>query len=185
MKTSVTYGFLIALAGLVLSLLMFFTGFHTDVEKMQSGLGKTIGMVLPLVIGIIGLALAMRDTRAQRAPGSWGYGPAFGAGVMTALFAALFSAVTTYLYVGLINPNFSDIVYQAQVAAMEAKNVPAEQIERAEPMMRKMMSPVMMTVIGTFMGFIWSVILSLLIAIFFRKPATSVASPFAEPPPVA
>lgn len=182
MKPSVTYGFLIALAGLVLSLLMFFTGFHTDVEKFQSGLAKAIGMVLPLVIGIAGLALAMRETRSQRTPENWSYGSAFGTGVMTALFAALFSAVTTYTYVAIINPNFSDLVYQAQVAAMEAKNVPAEQIERAEPMMRKWMSPVMMTAFGTVMGLIWSVILSLIVAIFFRKPA---AAPLAEPPTIA
>lgn len=184
MKTSLTYGFLIALAGLVLSLLMYFTGFHTDVEKMQSGLAKAIGMVVPLLIGIIGLVLSIRESRATRAAEApWGYGSALGAGVMTALFAALFSAVFSYLYVGIINPNFGDVVYQTQVAAMEAKNVPAEQIERAEPFMRKMMSPVMMTVVGTVMGFIWSVVLSLLIAIFFRQRAA--AAPAAEPPLVA
>ena len=179
MKTSLTYGAAMAIAGAVLTLLLYLAGFHDSAEKMQSA--QWIGIIGGVGIGIACLALAMREKRARfPADKEWGYGSALGGGVLTGLFASLFGIVTAYLYFGVINPGFTDVVFVAQVAALEAKGMSAAQIEKIEPMLRAWMSPAAMTAMQFFMGLVWSTVLSLIIAIFLRKrPAPAVA----EPPP--
>lgn len=168
MKTSLTYGAAMAIAGAVLTLVLYLAGFHDSVEKMKPA--QWVGSIGGIAIGISCLTLAMRDKRANHPVDSdWGYGSALGAGVLTALFGSLFGTVTAYVYFALLNPGFSDVVFQAQVAAMESKGMTAAQIEKIEPMLRKWMSPLAMTLMQGFMGFIWSLLLSLVLAIFVRK----------------
>jgi len=180
MKIPLLYGFLIALANAIVTLVMYFAGFHDSPEKMMSA--RWLGFVIVLAIGGVGLWFAMRDKRAQApATAEWGYGSALGVGTLTALFAAVFGAVFTYIYFAIINPNMSEILVQTQLTAMQAKNVPQARIDAAEPVMRKMMSPVGVTCIGLLQAFIIGFIEALLVAIAFRK------RPVVEgtPPPVA
>ena len=157
-----------AIAGAMLTLLLFFAGFHDSVENMKPA--QWLGGVGGVAIGATCLALAMREKRAQfPADADWGYGSALGSGVLTAVFASLFGLVTGYVYFAILNPGFSDVLYQAQASAMEAKGVPASQIEKIEPLLRKWMSPIALTITQFVMGFVWSVVLSLITAIFFRK----------------
>jgi hypothetical protein len=177
MKTYLTYGFIMTLAGAFVNLGLHFSGFYADPEKFQTA--QNIGIVGGLVITITGLLLGMRDKRAGTpADKPWGYGSALGTGVMIALFASILSAVYNYAYFAFINPGFSDIVVEAQLAAMEAKNVPAAHIDGAEPMIRKFSSPGVMTAMGLVMGFLWSVVISLIVAAFVRN------RPAAAPPAV-
>ena len=176
MKTALTYGFGMALAGALLTLLLYFTGFHDSPEKLSSG--QWLGTLGAIAIGITGTTLAMREKRANfPIEDDWGYGNALGAGVLTGLFAGLFSAVFTYVYFAIINPGMSELILQSQIAAMEAKGMPAANIERAEPMMRKWMSPPVITVMQLFFGFLWNVIISLVIAIFLRRRPTAAELP--------
>jgi len=171
MKTYLTYGAAMAVAGLLFTLLMFFAGFHSDAEKMESGVAKTIGMIVPLAIGITCIVLAIKARRAEvPETESFGYGAAFVAGLMTGVFAVLFGLITSYLYFVVINPNFSDVVYQGAVAKMEAKGVPSDKIAQAEPMMRKFMSAPAMIVFGAVGGFCSSLVISLIAAAFLKRP---------------
>jgi hypothetical protein len=170
MKIPLTYGAAMAIAGALLTLILFFAGFHDTAEKMQSGFAQTIAIIGPLGIAVACLALAMRDKRANTpADMPWGYGSAFGTGVMTGLFSALFGAVFAYVYFAVLNPDMADVVYQMQVSKMEAKGMPSDRIDAAEQIMRKMLSPIMMTTFQTFFGFLWTVVLSLIIAIFYKR----------------
>jgi len=180
MKTALTYGFSMALANALFTLLLYFTGFHDSAEKMKAA--QWIGTCGVLAITVTCLALAMREKRATAAPeADWGYGSAFGVGLLTGLFAALFGVVFAYLYFQFINPGFSDLVLEAQIAQMEARGMSAAQIERAEPMMRKWMSPAVMTIMGCISTFIMSLILALIVAIFFRRREIEATAP----PPIA
>src|SRR4051812_44585446 len=115
MKTPLTYGFFSALGGAIVNLLLYFTGFHDSVEKLTSA--QIVGGILGLAIVVTCLSLAMRDKRANAPTDTeWGYGSAFGTGLLTSLFIVLFGAITTYVYMGIINPGFSDVIYAAQVA---------------------------------------------------------------------
>lgn len=177
MKIPLIYGAAMAIAGALLTFILFFAGFHDSVEKMQSGIGQTIGMVGPAVIALVCLALAMRDKRANTPPDlSWGYGSALGTGVLTGLFGALFGAIFAYIYLAFLNPELSDVMYDMQIAKMEDQGLPPEQIDGAKRIMRTMLSPGMMTLFQTFGGFLWTVGLSLIVAIFYKRRPVSLES---------
>jgi hypothetical protein len=181
MKIALTYGFAMALGGALLALLLFFAGFHDAPEKLQAG--QWIATVLGIGIGIGSLALAMREKRALfPADETWSYGHALGVGLLAGLFAGLFGGVFGGLYFHVINPGMSEVILQSQIAAMEAKGLSPAQIERAEPMLRKWMSPAMLTVMQVFFGCVWNVVLALVVAIFFRRRASD--APAATPPPL-
>ncbi|MEY3775915.1 MAG: hypothetical protein RLZZ129_2695 [Verrucomicrobiota bacterium] len=177
MKTYLTYGFIMTLAGAFVNLGLHFSGFYADPEKLK--MAQNIGIITGLAITITGVLLGMRDKRAGTpADKPWGYGSALGTGVMIGLFSCILSAFYNYAYFAFINPDFTEIVVEAQLAAMEAKNIPAAHIDGAEPMIRKFSSPGVMTVMGMIMGFLWTVVISLVVAAFVKnRPAgTAVAA---------
>ena len=179
MKTPLIYGFSMGLATALVTLLLYFTGYHDSAEKLSAA--QWIGGGVNIAILVACLALAMKEKRANSAPeNDWGYGSALGVGVLTALAGAIFGAVFGYLYFGILNPGFGDVILDAQIAAMEAKGMPAATIERAEPMMRKWMSAPVMAIMGCVSSFILGTVLSLIVAIFFRRRDADVVAP----PPV-
>lgn len=183
MKTPLTYGVIMAVASALLTLILFFVGFHDSPEQMQSGAGKFIAVVGPLAISITCLALAMRDKRSNTPDDApWGYGSAVWTGVLTAVFATLLGAVFAYLYFAVINPSMTEVLYQTEVAKMEDKGLPPEQIDRAEQFMRKMLSPGIMTVFQSIGGFLVAVVLSLIVAIFYKNRTLAPGSTDRSPP---
>lgn len=180
MKTPLTYGFLGALGGAIVNLLLYFTGFHDSAEKLSTA--QWVGGLVGLAITITCLSLALRDKRAQApAESNWGYGSAFGNALLTSLFMVLFGAISTYVYFALINPGFTDIIYAAQVAKLEAQGKSATEIANAEPIMRKFISPVVSTIFQAVFGLVFCTIISAIVAIFFRKPREGVV----DAPPIS
>ena len=179
MKIPLTYGAIMAVAGAVLTLVLYFAGFHDNAEKF--GAGQMIGSLGGLAISVSCLALAMREKRAAfPASSEWGYGSALGGGVLTGLVASLLGVITAYLYFVVINPGFGDFVLQAELAKLEAKGIPSSAIAQAEGMIKFMTRPGVMLGMQAVMGFIMSVVFSLIIAIFFRSRAVA-APPSIEP----
>jgi len=182
MKIPLTYGFVLALGGALLLIALYLAGFYDNGEKLN--VGQWIDGCVGLVIAITCLALAMREKRAAAPAGTeWGYGSAFGAGVLTALFAAIFAGFFGYLYFAVINPNMSEVLYQAQVAKLEAKGLPPARLEDAEKMMQRFFTPAVLTCFRVLGTFVWTLLLSLVVAIFFRKPAQPEGSLAASLPP--
>src|ERR1700689_3028597 len=103
MKTCFLYGFLLAVAGAILILALYFLGFHTDPAKLAAG--NWIGGVLGLAIGIGLTALGVK-TRRSEVPENveFGYGSALGAGVLISLVASILGAIFNYVYAAYINP---------------------------------------------------------------------------------
>lgn len=177
MKIPFTYGAIMAVAAAVFTLLLYFAGLHDNPEKF--GTGQLLGMLGGLAIGVTCLALAMREKRATHPPtANWGYGSALGGGVLTGLVASVLGIITGYLYFAVIHPGFGDLVLQVELAKLEAKGVPASAIAQAEGMIKFMTRPGMMIAMQAVVGFFWTVVLSLIIAIFFRQRVV------AAPPPI-
>lgn len=178
MKTYLTYGAGMAIAGTLLTLVFFLLGYHSDVAKMQST--QSIGTALSVAIWIAGIVLGIRARRAETPPTEeFGYGRALGAGVMISLFAALIGVATSYLYFGIINPAFSDVIAELQIAEMERKNVPPEAQEAAQKFMSFFRRPAVMAFSSFFTVMIAGVIVSLIAAAFLRRRAAAEL-----PPPV-
>jgi hypothetical protein len=181
MKTPLTYGFISALAGALLTLLLYFAGFHDSPDKLASA--QIIAGCVGLVIVVTCLSLAMRDKRATApADAEWGYGSALGVGTLTALVNSVLGAIFYFIYASFINPSFADTLLQSELAKAEAKGASATQLANMEPMMRKFMSPGVSACMQLIFGFIFCFVIALIVAIFFRKPRPAMAGGEVPPP---
>src|SRR3954469_9319857 len=125
MKTSLLYGAAMAIAGAMLIMLLYLTGLHSDPAKLT--MAQIVGGCGGLVIGIICITLGTKARRAEIPPSEeFGYGRALQAGFMISLFAALFGMITVFVYAKFINPEFADIIVQAQTQKLEGKMNPAQ-----------------------------------------------------------
>jgi hypothetical protein len=179
MKTYLTYGAAMAIAGAMLLMLLYLLGFHSDPAKLT--MAQIVGSCGGLVISIICITLGIRARRAEIPPSEeFGYSRALGAGFMVTLFSSLFGIVTWIVYAKFINPDFHDIIVQAQMHAMEAKGMKPEQIEAAEKVIRTMTSPFIQAVFSFFGGLVMGTIISLVAAAFLKRPAVAIVP---EAPP--
>ena len=169
MKTYLTYGFAMALASILLNLVLYFAGFHSDASKL--GTGQLLGMCGGAGIAIVCIVLGTKAHRAEVLANQeeFSYGRALGTGVMITLFAALFGIVTGHLYMNVINPGMKDIILQSQVAKMEAKGMPADKLEQMEAFTRKMMTPALMAAIGFVSAMFSGTVISLISAAFLKR----------------
>ena len=97
MKTCALYGFIWALGGAFLTLILFFMGFHSDPAKLQAA--GWIGGLAGVAIAVICMALGVRARRDEvPAEAEFGYGSAFGAGFLIALVQSVLTSVFWYVY---------------------------------------------------------------------------------------
>jgi hypothetical protein len=172
MKTCALYGFISALAGAFVTLILYFLGFHSDASKLQAAgwIGSLLGIAIMVACLILGMK-ARREELPKEA--DFGYGTAAGAGTLISLVASLLSSAFIYVYYGFINPAFVDLMVQAQMAKMEARGMSGDQLEKAETMTKWMMSAGPASVLAFFYIFILGVILALIVAAFLKRPAPS------------
>lgn len=167
MRLYATYGFLITLATVIWTMTLFMLGYHSE----NIAMGQKLGW-LGIIISVVGIALGMREYRNEVGQGVMSYGRGLGTGMLITLWSTLFSSIFNVVYFKFINPNFSEMMLQFQLAEMEAKGIPAANIDQAEGMIRMFTSAPMMTIFGTlamvFGGFVVSLVLA---AIFKAKPA--------------
>ncbi len=182
MKTYLTYGVAMAIAGAVLNVVLYLVGLHSDPAKLT--IAQIVGGVGGLGICITCLTLGIKARRAEiPATEEFGYGRALGSGVMIALFASLLGIVTTFVYAKFINPDFVDVLVQAQNQKFEAKGMSSTQIESAEKVVRMMSGPAVQAVFSFFGGMVFGTIISLVAAAFLKRPAAPEIP--ASPPPLA
>ncbi|MDQ5979938.1 MAG: hypothetical protein QG602_2913 [Verrucomicrobiota bacterium] len=178
MKTTLFYGFIMALVATLLTYALYFLGFHDSVEKLQTA--QTISFAAGLLIWIVCLFLGIRARRDETpAQEAFGYGRALGAGTLIALWGSLFGALSHVIYMAFINPDFRDLVVQGELAKMEAQGMPAAQIEQAEGMVRMMTGPIAQGIFALIFGFILCFLVALVVAAFVRRTAST------TPPPLA
>lgn len=170
MKTYSLYGFFMALAAMVLTLVLFFLGFHSSPAKFPTG--QIIGSVGGLVIGITFIVLGTKARRAEwPVAEDFTYGNAFAAGFMVTLFAAIIGLFTNFLYFQIINPGLAEVIVQAQLDKLEAKGLSGAQLEGAEKSIRFFLKPGMTAVFGFIGGVFWGTVISLVTSAFLRRPA--------------
>jgi hypothetical protein len=173
MKTCIIYGLALAIGLALLSLLFFFLGFHSDVSKFLST--QWISTVASLAVTIACIAFGMKARRDQIDGGeSFTYGRALGTGVLIALFATLFGSVSYFLYTNVVNPEFRDVLVQAQLTKLEASGTGGAQLEKAEKMIRVFMHPALQAAMGILMGLFWGTVISLIAAAFLKRPGAGV-----------
>lgn len=176
MKPYLYYGSLIALANSVTTLVIYLAGLHSDPEKLSTA--GYISMIVGLGAGISLMVAGVRSKRNLTPPTyDFTFGMALGVAVMVSLIATVLSTAFQFVYQSFINPGFAETMTQAQIAAMQAKNIPAEHIEKAEGMIRYMLKPAIQAGIGFVFGTVINVIISLIIAAIMKRKATEPLNP--------
>jgi len=170
MKTCSLYGFILAVALAVLTLVLYFLGLHSDPARLAAA--KWVGGLGSVAVSVLCVSLGVRARRAEipEADG-FPYGRALGAGVLISLVAAILGAVFNYLYFAIINPGYAEVLLQDQMDRLQAKGLSGAQLDQAEKFTRYFMTPVPMAVYALIAGFISGVLISLVIAAFLKRPA--------------
>lgn len=177
MKTCSLYGFILAVLTAVLTLVLYFLGFHSDPAKL--GAAKWIGGIAGVAINVVVVALGVKARRSEvPAAEPFNYGSALGAGMTIAVVASFLGAIFTYVYMGFVNTGYADVLLQDQMDKLQAKGLSSAQLEQAEKMTRLFMGPVPTAVFSLIAGVIFGFIVALIVAAFLKRPAQS------EPPPV-
>jgi hypothetical protein len=159
-KSNLTNGLILALVGVVYSLIMFF---------LDLSLNKTQGYVF-MLIQIILLYFLLKSYRDNYLSGQITYGQSVGAGVIICLYYAIVMAVFSYLLYTIIDPGLLTKQLAVAEEGMRAKgNLTEAQIEAGMKFTEKIMKPGIMLFSGIFFNMIWGTILSLIVSIFIKK----------------
>lgn len=176
MKTYLTYGFGLALAGALLNLCLYFSGYHNDLDKIQSGQWIATALGLTLTVGF--LFLGIRAVRENSPDKSLSYGRGVLAGLLIGVFSGIFGSVFYYIYGAIINPEFHDLLYELQIQKVAERGVPAAQLENMEGMMRFFTGPVWMAAASLIFAPIVNTVIALVLSAFLKR------APSVQPPPM-
>lgn len=174
MKTPLLYGFGMALAGFVVTLLMFAAGFHTPDRFL---LGMILGGIAAITLTVVGLVLGIRAVRKEKGPGPFTYGQGLLAGLAISLFSTVFGIAFQQLYARVINPHFNETIIEWTQGLLEKAEMPSDEIEAKIAEAREKSAVVPQVRNGLIGGMIFGLILSLIIAIFFRRAGENADSP--------
>jgi hypothetical protein len=158
-KANLTNGLILAMIGIVYTLVMYF---------LDLTMNKIQGYVF-LVILVVSLFFLVKSYRDNYLHGYMTYGQAVGAGVVIFLYYAILIAVFTYILYAVIDPGLIDKQLAAAEEIMAKKGLPQEAMDAALKIQKKMMKPEIMAPIGIFGNMLYGVIMSLVIAIFAKK----------------
>ncbi len=164
MGTKFTYALMLSIAGAVLNLLLYFTGYQTEKLAVGQHLGW-FGIVAMIVI----LVLGIRAVREESSDRSLSYGKGVGTGVLISLISGLMSGVYNFIHFKFINTEFVD--YQMELVRAKW--------EQAEGFTRAMMGPVAQAIMTPIMAVFLGLVVSLIASIFLKRGATP------PPPPAA
>lgn len=166
MGTKFTYALILTIAGAILNLLLYFTGYQT--EKLATGqYFQWLGFVIMIAVLFLGIKAVREES-----PGQYlSYGKGVGSGVLISLFSGLMSAVFNFIHFKFINTEFADYQMEIVRAKWEQAGMGATQMEQAEGVTRMLMGPVMQAIFTPIMAVIFGLIISLVIAAILKRPA--------------
>jgi hypothetical protein len=168
MKTCALYGFICALIGAFVTLVLYFLGFHSEASKLSTAttVGGTVGLAAVVACTALGVKARRNEVPSTS---DFGYGSALWAGTVINFVGSLLSSVFSYAYYAFINPGFSELIIQDRMAKLEASGVSGDRLEKAESMTRAMMAPGWASLIAFIYIFIIGVVVSLVVAAIFKR----------------
>ncbi|HQO86684.1 MAG TPA: DUF4199 domain-containing protein [Bacteroidia bacterium] len=162
MKSFIKYGILGALLGFAWTLVGYILGNETQ-EKL-----KWLSMLIMIVIVVFCFRAVINEEKKAN-EGFISFGRAFGMAFKTGLVMAVCSAVFTYLYFNLINPEYMDFAIQKAQEQMQTQGLSDEQIDMSMKMQAKFMTPAVMTIFAFVSSVIIYVIVALIMGAILKK----------------
>ncbi|HVN57401.1 MAG TPA: DUF4199 domain-containing protein [Bacteroidales bacterium] len=158
-KANITNGVILALAGIVFSLVLYF---------LDLTFNKAIGYInIPIQLVILYfLLVSYRDNYLH---GQISYGQSVGAGVVIFLYCSVLLAIYTYILWAVIDPGLAKKSLAMAEEAMVKRGTPQAAIDAGMAFTAKIMKPGIMAVFSIFGSMFAGVIFSLLVSIFVRR----------------
>jgi uncharacterized membrane protein YhfC len=160
MVTTILFGLYSAGVGIAVTLIEYFTGMD------RTSAGSWFGWIgVPFLILFIWMA--MNERKREDFNGMMTYGQCLGTGTLVGLFAGIVMAIFMYVYMTAINPGFVDFSIQKQQAAMVARQMDPDQIQRAVSITKQWFIPagVGFALLG---DTIFALIISLIVGAFVK-----------------
>ena len=165
-KIALPYGFMLALATIVISVVVYVSGNTYEQPWWQSALNFVAMAAL--------IAYGLKAFKADN-EGFMSLGEALKMGLAIALVAGIIGSVFTYIFVEFIEPDFAVNMLEATREKMVENNpeMTEEQMEMAIGVTEKMMSPGIMVAIGIIASLFFGFIISLIAGLIMKqdKPA--------------
>lgn len=118
---------------------------------------------------IVGIALTMRLYRDEKTESGVSYGRALGLGTLQSLFASLVFAFFTFVLFKLVDKNLLDKFFTFLEEQLLKGGIAESQIDTILAMYKKITTPLTYSLGQIFTVTIWGFLLSLVLAIFFKK----------------
>jgi len=158
-KANLTNGLILALEGIVFSLMLYF---------FDLTFNKTVGYLnMPIQLGI--LYFLLKSYRDNFMHGQITYGQSIGAGIVIFVYVSLILAVYTYILWAVIDPGLAKKSLAVAEEAMVKKGAPQAAIDAGMAFTAKIMKPGIMAIFSIFGMMFFGVIYSLLVSIFIKK----------------
>ena len=156
-KESIRTGVILAVIGIVFSLLMYFAGLENQ---------QWINYLFMLVIAII-LYVEGKKFREQKLNNMMTFGQGFRFVFFASLISSLISTIYNYFHFSYIS-DFVSVRFNETLIEMEATQSP-EQIEQAMPFVEPWFTPFSFTFIGLFFGIIFALVLGLILGAILKR----------------
>jgi hypothetical protein len=160
LRHSATYGLIIGLALVILSLIDYVLGLYG-----QNKLFKLLSYVI-MAGGIVYAAIHYRN---REMGGFITYGQVVSYGLLTSVFFGIVTAVFSVLLITVIDPSYIDKVLDIAVQQLYEQGYTEQQIDMALDMSRRFSTPVFTFIGGIISSVIMGLILSLIAAIFVKR----------------
>ena len=160
-KTALTYGLLIGILVIAISLVFYFSG----------NLASNFSAYISYAVLLGGIILATKAWRDEVKGGYISYGQALGFGTLTIFFAAVLTGIFFFVFYKLIDPAAINTLLEAAEDKMinQNPNITDEQLDMALALSKRLMTPFFLAISTifsyTFIGFV----LSLITSIFMKK----------------
>jgi len=158
-KANLTNGLILGFAGVIFTLLQYFTN--------QTG-NKILGVLLWVIL-IIVLYFLIKSYRDSYKHGMITYGEALGAGVIIFLYYSVIMAVFIYILYKFIDPGLVDKNLAMAEEMLEKRGLPQSAIDTGMAMQKKFMVPGFMAITSIFGNMLFGLVFSLIDAAFVKK----------------
>lgn len=158
-KFSIGYGLIVGALLIILSLVLNMVGME------QAKNYNWISYVI-IFAGIIWGSFVYRNSYND---GLISYGQSFSVGFLIGLYAAILSAVFSFIYLSYINPESINEILEIAREELYAQDLPDEQLEQGMKFTEKITTPIILSGISLIWNTICSVVFALIISIFVKK----------------
>ncbi len=165
-KNSLKHGLIVGLVILIYSVLLY---------VLELNLIQALGYVVYVIL-FAGFILGTKAFRDNNLNGNISYGRAFGYSIVILLVASIISSIYNYLLVTVIDPDIVEKIMALGEEKMLEKGLTDDQIEMAQSMQKKFMSPVFMSI----MAFIGTMFFGTIIALITSAIVKKEGDPYQE-----